>query len=254
MAISADALQVYRGPRARSPGAAERRASAPRSSTGCWRSCPSTEEFSAGEFARARPRGDRRRARRRPAADRGRRHRPLPAGGAVDLDLRPPPPPGLRERLEAELGRARPRARCTPRLAERAPAAAAAIEPADRSRVVRALELLEMGEEPGAGRRGLAAVDRRDCATRRCSAASTMEREALYERIDARVDAMVAAGAAEEVRRADAAGRVAHRARGARLRRAAGGRRRGDEAAHAQLRQAPAHLDAQAARRAHRST
>ena len=33
-----------------------------------------------------------------------------------------------------------------------------------------------------------------------------MEREALYERVDARVDAMVAAGAGDEVRRADAAG------------------------------------------------
>ena len=33
-----------------------------------------------------------------------------------------------------------------------------------------------------------------------------LDREALYARIDARVDAMVAAGAAEEVRRADAAG------------------------------------------------
>jgi len=34
----------------------------------------------------------------------------------------------------------------------------------------------------------------------------TMERSALYERIDARVDEMVAAGAVEEVERADAAG------------------------------------------------
>jgi tRNA dimethylallyltransferase len=33
-----------------------------------------------------------------------------------------------------------------------------------------------------------------------------MERARLYEQIDARVDSMVAAGAAEEVRRADAAG------------------------------------------------
>jgi tRNA dimethylallyltransferase len=33
-----------------------------------------------------------------------------------------------------------------------------------------------------------------------------MERERLYEQIDARVDAIVDAGAAEEVRRADAAG------------------------------------------------
>lgn len=36
--------------------------------------------------------------------------------------------------------------------------------------------------------------------------ALTMDREALYARIDARVDAMVAAGALEEVRCADAAG------------------------------------------------
>ena len=34
----------------------------------------------------------------------------------------------------------------------------------------------------------------------------TMEREALYERIDERVDAMVRAGVADEVRRADRAG------------------------------------------------
>ncbi len=34
----------------------------------------------------------------------------------------------------------------------------------------------------------------------------TMEREALYRAIDARVEKMVAAGAADEVRRADAAG------------------------------------------------
>jgi tRNA dimethylallyltransferase len=33
-----------------------------------------------------------------------------------------------------------------------------------------------------------------------------MERERLYERIEARVDAMIAAGVEEEVRRADAAG------------------------------------------------
>ena len=43
-----------------------------------------------------------------------------------------------------------------------------------------------------------------------------MERPALYERIDARVERMVAAGAAEEVRRADAAGasRTARKALG----------------------------------------
>jgi tRNA A37 N6-isopentenylltransferase MiaA len=40
-----------------------------------------------------------------------------------------------------------------------------------------------------------------------------MDREALYARIDARVDAMLAAGAVEEVRRANAAGRRTPRAR-----------------------------------------
>ena len=48
-----------------------------------------------------------------------------------------------------------------------------------------------------------------------------MEREALYARIEARVDAMVAAGAAAEVRAAAAAGASPDRPQGARLRGAA---------------------------------
>jgi tRNA dimethylallyltransferase len=79
------------------------------------------------------------------------------------------------------------------------------VDPADRTRIVRALELLEMGEEPapvGEESRLWTAELRRP--TLLCGL--TMERERLYERIDARVDAMLAAGAEEEVRRADAAG------------------------------------------------
>jgi tRNA dimethylallyltransferase len=71
--------------------------------------------------------------------------------------------------------------------------------------VVRALELLEMGEEPapaGADSRLWTAELRRP--TLLCGL--TLARERLYERIDARVDAIVAAGAEEEVRQADAAG------------------------------------------------
>ncbi len=85
---------------------------------------------------------------------------------------------------------------------------------------MRALELLEMGEEPapaGDESRLWTADLRRPTVL----AGLTMERERLYEQIDARVDAMVAAGAEEEVRRADGAGRVCHGAQGARLRRAA---------------------------------
>ena len=52
---------------------------------------------------------------------------------------------------------------------------------------------------------GVAALDRRAAAPDP-PVRPTMERERLYDQIDARVDAMVAAGAADEVRRADAAG------------------------------------------------
>jgi tRNA dimethylallyltransferase len=41
-----------------------------------------------------------------------------------------------------------------------------------------------------------------------------MERDELYRRIDARVDAMIAAGAADEVRRAERASRTARKALG----------------------------------------
>jgi tRNA dimethylallyltransferase len=90
-------------------------------------------------------------------------------------------------------------------LAERAPEAAAGVDPADRARIVRALELLEMGEEPapaGQASRLWTAELRRPTLL----FGLTMERERLYERIDARVEAMLAAGAEDEVRRADAAG------------------------------------------------
>ena len=50
-----------------------------------------------------------------------------------------------------------------------------------------------------------------------------MERDALYARIDARVDAMVAAGAIDEVRAAHAAGASPKRPPGAGVRRAAAG-------------------------------
>jgi tRNA dimethylallyltransferase len=110
----------------------------------------------------------------------------------------------VRERIVAELD-ARGPAALHAELAERAPRAAEAVDPGDRTRIVRALELLEMGEEPApvgdASRLWTAGLRR---PTVLCGL--TMERERLYERIEARVDAMLAAGAEEEVRRADAAG------------------------------------------------
>ena len=88
-------------------------------------------------------------------------------------------------------------------LALKAPARAAAIEPTDRSRVVRALELHEMGALGSGYGDQLWTADTR-VPTRLFGV--VRDRDDLYARIDARVDAMVAAGAGDEVRRADAAG------------------------------------------------
>lgn len=137
--------------------------------------------------------------------------RPVVVGGTglylraalADLALRPPPPDELRARVEADLDRRGPEALHAD-LAQRAPWAAERIEPRDRSRIVRALELLELGElEPPQGPNQLWTSDTRH-PTRLVGL--VMDREALYERIEARVDAMVAAGAVAEVRAAHAAG------------------------------------------------
>ena len=137
--------------------------------------------------------------------------RPLVVGGTglylraalTELDLRPPPPEGARERWTAALERhGAPRLHAT--LAGRAAWAAEGIDPNDRQRIVRALELLEQGElEPPDGPSQLWSEELRHPTL---LVGLTMEREALYAGIDARVDAMLAAGVAEEVRRAHAAG------------------------------------------------
>jgi tRNA dimethylallyltransferase len=202
LAISADALQVYRGLELLTGVAtpAEQRQLEHRLVS----FVPVTETFSAGQFAAL--------AHREIDAALRAGRRPIVVGGTglylqaalTDLELRPPPPPGVRERILGELEE-RGVAALHAELAKRSPAAAAAVEPTDRTRVVRALELLEMGEQPapgGAESRLWTAALRRP--TLLCGL--TMERERLYAQIDARVDAMIEAGAVEEVRRADAAG------------------------------------------------
>ena len=202
VAISADALQVYRGLEVLTGVATKEEQE--RLEHRLVSFVPVTETFSAGAFAaRAHEEID-------AALEAGRR--PIVVGGTglylqaalTDLELRPPPPPGVRERLLAEVEE-RGLAAMHAELSERSPAAAAAVDPTDRTRVVRALELLEMGEEPapvGDGSRLWTAELRRPTVL----AGLTLDRERLYAQIDARVDAMLAAGAADEVRRADAAG------------------------------------------------
>ncbi|HEV7806914.1 MAG TPA: isopentenyl transferase family protein, partial [Solirubrobacteraceae bacterium] len=67
----------------------------------------------------------------------------------AELTLRPPPPHGARERWEAQLLARGPEA-LHAQLAHEAPWAADAIDPRDRHRIVRSLELLDQGmlEQP----------------------------------------------------------------------------------------------------------
>jgi tRNA dimethylallyltransferase len=137
--------------------------------------------------------------------------RPIVVGGTglylraalTDLSLRPPPPEGVRERWMAELERSgAPALHAT--LAARAPWAAEKIDPNDRQRLVRALELFDLGElEPPEGPSQLWSEELRHHTL---LVGLTMEREALYAATDARVEAMLEAGVGEEVRRANAAG------------------------------------------------
>ncbi|HWE32010.1 MAG TPA: tRNA (adenosine(37)-N6)-dimethylallyltransferase MiaA [Solirubrobacteraceae bacterium] len=137
--------------------------------------------------------------------------RPIVVGGTglylraalTELSLRPPPPEGVRERWTAELERHGPAA-LHATLAARAPWAAAEIEPGDRQRIVRALELLDAGElEPPGGESELWTDAVRHPTV---LVGLVSEREQLYRRIDERVDEMLALGVQEEVRRASAQG------------------------------------------------
>jgi tRNA dimethylallyltransferase len=122
----------------------------------------------------------------------------------AELDLKPAPPDELREHWMEQL-RTRGSLALHAELARRAPNTAARIDANDRHRIVRALELsdldaLEDEAQPG---EQLWTADTRH-PTRLVGL--VLDRDELYRRIDARVDAMVAAGAIEEVRAAHAAG------------------------------------------------
>lgn len=201
VAVSADALQIYGGlPILTGAASAGEQARLEHRLVGV---LPVTETCSAARYARMAH------AEIDAVLEAG--GAPIVVGGTglylraalADLDLAPPPPPELRARL-LQRATAEGVAALHAELARSAPDVAARIDPADRSRVVRALELHEMGAAPQ--REGESELW--TTATRHPTrlVALTMEREALYAAIDARVEAMVAAGATEEVRAADAAG------------------------------------------------
>jgi tRNA dimethylallyltransferase len=201
VAVSADALQVYQGLETLTGVASPaERARLEHRLVGI---LPLDASFSAGQYAQL--------AHAEIDALLAQGRRPIVVGGTglylraalTDLRLRPPPPEGVRERWLAELEREGAPA-LHARLAARAPWAAEGIDPNDRQRIVRALELLDIGElEPPEGQSQLWTAEMRRATL---LVGLVMEREALYARIDARVEQMLAAGVREEVRRAHAAG------------------------------------------------
>ena len=207
VAVSADAIAVYEGldvlaakPSPTQLGRLEHRLL----------SCvPIDEEFSAGRYAELAH------AEIDALLDAGRT--PIVVGGTglylraalTDLDLRPPPPAGLRARLERELAEMGP-APLHHRLSSET---AHAVHPNDRKRVVRALELELMGTAPHERSDELWSERLRRPAV---LFGITMERDALLERIRGRAAEMLAQGAIEEVERALALGasRTARKALG----------------------------------------
>ncbi|HET8978034.1 MAG TPA: tRNA (adenosine(37)-N6)-dimethylallyltransferase MiaA [Solirubrobacteraceae bacterium] len=201
VAVSADALQVYEGLETLTGAAtAAQRAELEHRLIAF---LPVDATFSAGQYAEL--------AHAEIDGLLGSGRRPIVVGGTglylraalTELSLRPPPPEGVRQRWLDELDRRGPAA-LHALLVQRAPWAAEAILPTDRQRIVRALELLDAGElAPPTGESELWTAD-----TRRPTLLIGLvcDRERLYAQIDARVDAMLAGGAEEEVRRAAAAG------------------------------------------------
>jgi tRNA dimethylallyltransferase len=204
VAVSADALQVYRGLEILTGAASA--AEQARLEHRLLGILHVRETFSAGAYARL--------AHAEIDALVAAGRRPIVVGGTglylraalAELDLRPPVAPEIRARWSRRLAAEGPE-RLHAELAARAPAAAAGLRPTDAQRITRALELLDAGHAPppAAGDPG-SQLWTSDTRHPTLLAGLVRDREELYARIDARVEAMVAAGAAAEVRAAAAAG------------------------------------------------
>ena len=197
VAVNCDSIQVYRGLETLSGAASgeERQQLEHRLLS----FVEPGEEFSAGRYAEA--------AHREIDALLAERRRPLVVGGTglylraalADLDLRPPVPREIRDEVEGELAERGPEALH----AELDPALAENVDPNDRKRVARLTELARAGIEAASGGEGMWTADLQHPTL---LVGLTMDRERLAARIDARVDEMIAAGAAEEARGALEAG------------------------------------------------
>ena len=197
VAVSCDAIQVYRGLQKLSGAASEEERK--RLEHRLVGFVEVTGEFSAGRFATlAHAEIDQLLAEGR---------RPIVVGGTglylraalADLDLRPPVPARVRSAVEREIAERGPEAVH----AELDPDVAVTVHPRDRKRLARALELHRAGIEPPRGSEQLWTASLRRPTL---LVGLTMDRQELARRIDDRVEELVAAGAAEEARWADRAG------------------------------------------------
>jgi tRNA dimethylallyltransferase len=197
VAVNCDAIQVYRGLETLSGAATpEERAQLDHRLLAF---VDPSEEFSAGRFAElAHTEIDGLLAEGR---------RPIVVGGTglylraalAELDLRPPVPVGVRQEVEREITERGPEALH----AELEPELAEGVHPNDRKRVARLTELARAGIEAHSGAEGMWTAELRHPTV---LVGLTMEREELAARIDARVEEMVASGAAGEARAAAEAG------------------------------------------------
>jgi tRNA dimethylallyltransferase len=205
VAVSADALQIYRGLETLTGAAtAQEQAQLEHRLLSI---LPVDAPFSAGAYAR--------RAHQEIDNLLAAGRRPIVVGGTglylraalAELDLRPPVPQQIRDRRRAEL-ETRGAEALHAELVERAPGTT--IRATDPQRIVRALELVDAGHPPPAGEQLWTAVTRHPTLL----VGLTMEREALKRRIGERVDEMVRKGAIDEVRRAAKASTSARKALG----------------------------------------
>ncbi len=200
VAVNCDSIQVYAGLGVLSGApSAEERSRLEHRLLGF---VPADQEFSAGRFAAlARSEIDGLLAQGR---------RPIVVGGTglymraalSSIELRPPVPDEVREQVERDLAERGAAALH----AEISPAAAAGIHPRDRKRIARTLELERSGLRAAPSSEGGGELWTASLRHPTLLAGIVLDPEELAARIDARVDRMLADGAAAEAGAAERAG------------------------------------------------
>jgi len=203
VAVSADALQVYRGLEILTGAAtADERRRLEHRLLGI---VAVDQTFSAGTYAKL--------AHAEIDALLAAGRRPIVVGGTglylraalADLELRPPVAAATRAHWTSEL-QAHGAPALHAELARRDARAASGIAATDGRRIARALELIEAGHAPPPAAGAPSQLWAEQTRHPTLLAALTMDRERLYARIERRIDRMLADGAPAEVRAAAAAG------------------------------------------------